>query len=104
MAQIATVCDNERHGATTSGVGDSVNRRASPRAIAADCVLVTVAARELGVHRSTVYRMKRAGKVQLVHFEGDNRAYVRRRDLEALKQPQPKAADRRCHYLTPDSA
>lgn len=43
---------------------------------------------EFGVDRSTIYRQRKAGKINQFKKVGDRRAYYRRHDVEELLKPR----------------
>jgi excisionase family DNA binding protein len=56
-------------------------------------ISVDEAAQEMGIARATIWKwIKRAG-LQTYRFMGERRTYVKRQDLEALRQPIPIGHD-----------
>ena len=56
----------------------------------ADMLTLEEAEREYGLKRSTLYRWAKRGQVQVYRRPGDRKSYVRRSEVEKLKEFRPR--------------
>ena len=59
----------------------------------ADLISLTEAAAEFGVHRTTLHRYIRAGRLQSYHRGLDHRTYLDRDELRHLTTPRPAQSE-----------